>query len=56
MFPFEIKYSFTYKELKPLLDFLERETVPTEKHFPGMNDILNKLMAIKKENEHVYRS
>jgi hypothetical protein len=44
-------YIFTYEELKPLIDIVLREPVPPEKHFPGINAILDRLMQIKKEHE-----
>ncbi len=55
--PFEIQaellYSFTYRELKPLIDILWKEPMPEERHNPGINHVIDRLMQIKKENENV---
>jgi hypothetical protein len=44
-----MKYEFTYEELKPLIDYLNKEPYPSERHFLGIKSIWSKLTEIGNE-------
>ena len=44
-------YTFTYEELKPLIEYMNREALPSDKHYPGFSHIINRLMAIRSEHD-----